>query len=431
MPKYDISNAADFARITGQSVFDIAALGGIDPRDWDIQEASFRGVKFHVFKLGISGVIDALSGNLVRTNWQGALGKVTDSGGRRKIKYQYPYKDGQTTDDLGRKAQTFEMECVIFGERYLDGLRELERVFNDPTPGLLVHPIRGSINCVIEEVGIVYEHASRKAAVLTLKFTEHNFNAKKFVVDSVKSTLTRSLNAFRLLDLAILTIANSLLVPQALRNELTNLIQSYKRATAVNLTTMNLTFNARGGSADIPALLPVDQGGTGTAGQTGLGLVSTDLFPIVRSPSDPFNAVPVGVFNDSTLVALAIPSITRNVIALRDQLQVILDTIYEAPTVPAGPGTAGAPGSPTTELFDTIQDLKSTVVFVQEVLEAGLKSSSARVTDYTVPILMSLREVAFANGIQPDRVQELDALNPQLLSINYIAKGEVVRVPIE
>jgi hypothetical protein len=43
---------------------------------------------------------------------------------------------------------------------------------------------------------------------------------------------------------------------------------------------------------------------------------------------------------------------------------------------------------------------------------------------------MSLREAAFLNGVAPNRVQELDLLNPFLLSTNFIAKGTSIKVPV-
>jgi prophage tail gpP-like protein len=42
---------------------------------------------------------------------------------------------------------------------------------------------------------------------------------------------------------------------------------------------------------------------------------------------------------------------------------------------------------------------------------------------------MSIREVAFAVGLTPDDSEQLSILNPDLLSVNYIAAGTVLKVP--
>ncbi len=82
------------------------------------------------------------------------------------------------------------------------------------------------------------------------------------------------------------------------------------------------------------------------------------------------------------------------------------------------------------ELFDTNLDLKQTAVQMQDVLEKGIASSQAQIIDYTTPQEMSIREVAFANGLSVQRVQDIDLLNPDLLSVNFIAKGTQVKVPV-
>src|SRR5690606_86516 len=103
MPGLDIGNAADFSRIAQGTLGNLVDLfGGRDPRDWDIQEASYNGVKFHVFELS------TIFNGVKKVNWNGGLSNVTDQSGRRKVIFKYPYVDGQTTDDLGREGETFD-----------------------------------------------------------------------------------------------------------------------------------------------------------------------------------------------------------------------------------------------------------------------------------------------------------------------------------
>lgn len=402
MPKFDISNAADFSRITQQGIGATSALfGGRDPAEWDIVEASYNNVVFHVFE--------------TKQMWEGALPRVTDQGGRRKVKYQYPYRDGQTTDDLGRKPGSFDMEIVIHGNRYMLGFQALLREFDKPTPGKLIHPVRGEIMCAVEDFIVTHESASRKTVQMRVTFIEHNFtigNIRQLRDSTVKGALAAALNIFKIIDDAIVKIEAATLLVRAVKNTLNQLLGTYKSTNAGTLTQMNATFNAKGGSADIPSLLPTNQGGT----RNGDGSVTTDNFVVVRSPSDPFNSVPVDTLSEDVLLATAVNNLTKQVVARRAELAQILNTIY---------ANGGA-----LELYDTIIELRTTAVLLQEVLERGAASSNARVIDYTVPRLMSLREAAFLNGIPANRVQELDLLNPFLLSTNFIDAGVVLKVPV-
>lgn len=402
MPKFDISNAADFSRITQQTLAESAALfGGRDPAEWDIVEASYNGVVFHVFES--------------KQLWQGALPRVTDVGGRRKVKYQYPYRDGQTTDDLGRKPGSFDMEIALFGQRYMIGFQSLLREFDKPTPGKLIHPIRGEIVCAIEDFVITHESASRKMVQLRVTFIEHNFNIgniRQLRDSTVKGALAAALNIFKAIDNAIAQIEAAQLLVRAVKNRINQFLNIYKTNNASTLSQMNATFNTKGGSSDIPSLLPTNQGGTRNPD----GTISSENFIVVRSPNDPFNGVPTEELSPDVVLATAIQDLTKQVVARRAELAVILEEIYS---------NGGA-----LELYDTIIELRTTAVLLQEVLERGAASSNARVVDYVVPRVMSLREAAFLNGLNPNRVQELDLLNPFLLSINYIEPGTTLKIPV-
>src|ERR1700690_3680051 len=79
-----------------------------------------------------------------------ALDTTTDTGGRRVAVYEYPYIDGQKTDDLGRKGETYVFNIKFFGVNYQQQLTFFIRnVVNDPGPGILTHPtlspIRGTM----------------------------------------------------------------------------------------------------------------------------------------------------------------------------------------------------------------------------------------------------------------------------------------------
>jgi len=402
MPKLDISKAADFNVIT-QGAFGatLGLFGGQDPRLWDLKEGSYNGVIFHVFSS--------------KTSWQGALSRAQGSGGRRKAVYKYPYRDGQTTDDLGRKGNTFDMDILIFGLHYMEGYRALLAEFDKPTPGKLVHPVRGEITCVVDEYTETHESGTRKAVALQVKFIEHNFtigNIRQLKDSTVKGALSAALKIFNIINAAAAKIEGAVLLARGVKNLLNSYLATYNKNNASTLTQMNSTFNSKGGSADIPGLLPTEFGGIRNSD----GTTSSDTFKTVSTPSDPFNAVPVDALSQDVLVATAVNNLTKQVIARRDELSQIINTIYD---------NGGA-----LELYDTVVELKQTAVLLQDVLEKGVASSQARVIDYQVPRVMSLREVAFANGVDVNRVQELDLLNPFLLSTNYITPGVVLKIPV-
>lgn len=402
MPRFDLSNAADFSRLTQQSLGDAASLFGLsDPREWDILEGSYNDVVFHVFES--------------KVDWEGALSSIVDSGGRRKVAYKFPYRDGQTTDDLGRSPGSFDLDIVLFGQNYMQGFRQLIAEFDKPTPGKLIHPVRGEITCVVDRFDITHSSDQRKALGLRVTFIEHNFtigDIRELEDSSVKAALAAALAVFKVVDTAINRVEAAQLLVRGAKNRINALLASYKTNTGRTLTIMNQTFNARGGSADIPALLPVNRGGTSSPD----GTVSDDNFVVVRSVSDPFNSVPVEDLTEETIVAIAVIEIEKRVIRLRENAAAIITDIQDS----------GA----SLELFDTVIDLRQSVTLVQDVLEKGVSSSNARILDYTVPRLMSIREIAYENGIGVERVQEIDLLNPQLLSVNFIEKDTVVKVPV-
>lgn len=402
MSKLDLSNARDFQRLTlgsAAGVLQTLSLVGRDPEKWDIREGAYNGVLFHVFQS--------------KSAYQAGLAQIQDTGGRRKVKYAFPYKDGHTTDDLGRKAEDFEIEVLFHGARYIQGFKALKAELDKPTPGDLVHPVRGTIRCVPEDYQIVHKHDSRQALVLKVKFIEHNFtigDIRDQKDTTVKGALSRALDVFSTIDRVLTNITGAALFVTSLKNQVSQGLSAYKLRFGSSLTAMNVTFNARGGSADIPGLLPVNEGGLRNSD----GTQSNPNFPTVTSPSDRISSIPVS----NVPTAIAADAITKDVISIRQDLAALIGLIEQ-----------GSNGVGALEFHDEILDLKRTGILLQEVLETGISSSRAQVINYKVPREMTIRELAFANGIEVNRVAEIDLLNPELESVNLIPKGSSVRVP--
>ncbi len=199
-----------------------------------------------------------------------------------------------------------------------------------------------------------------------------------------------------------------------MKNQITAALALYNTGYAQLLTNLNSAFNL-GSSADIPNLLPVNEGGTRS---TDGSLISTQ-FDTVSSPSDPFQSVPISELTPEVQTAVAVAQITKDVNTLRNSLS---DTIILMEATDNGLGAL--------KLYDSILDLKNSADLMQAVLESGVQSSQAQIINYLTPRVMSLREVAFANGLDVQRVGDLDILNPSLESTNYIAAQTTVMVPV-
>lgn len=403
MGRFDLNNAADFAKVTLSDAASILGLlTGKTPEEWDIQEGSYNGVLFHVFK--------------TKSDWEGALAQIVDTGGRRKAKFRFPYVDGQTTDDLGRLGESFELDILIHGSRYLNGLQTLMAELNKPTPGELVHPVRGKIKCGMEHVQFLHSNEKRKAVALRLTLIEHSFTLGSFGAKkdaSVKGALAQALDALQKIQNVITNVQGAIIFASDLKAQFTGLLNDFKAGYASMLGKINTTYN-RGGSADMPGLLPVNNGGTLKSD----GSVSQSSFPSAMSPSDPFANVPVSTVTGATATAIATSQLIKETNALRDSLTVIIDQL-----------AASANGVGSLEFYDDILNLKESAILLQSALEKGIASSQSNLVAYITPRIMSLREVAFENGVDVDRVYDLEVLNPQLLSTNHIEKGTEVTVP--
>jgi len=413
MSRFDISDQADFARVTSQGLTNVGQLFGLDsPQEWNLYESSYRAIDtpesdavvFHVFRS--------------KQDWGGAVSQVSDMIGRRKVKYQFPYKDGQTSDDLGAMAGSFTFNIVIHGPRYLQGLRALQLEFQKPTPGVLRHPIYGELTVIIEEAELVHQHDQRKAVAIKATFSEHSYTIGALVpaekAKDVKTALGQALEVFSIITSALNKIEAAVLFTRAAKQTISELLSAYDKAVGKTLTDLNTTFNAGGDSTDIPNLLPTDQGGIRNAD----GSLDQDTFTPLRSVSDPFNDVSLESLSAETATALAVPAMEKRVQERRDDLAAIITKI-EAQGEDA-----------LLEVYDQVIELRRTAILLQNVLEAGVASNNAYIRDYETPHVMSLRDVAWANGIGPDRVEELDLLNPEIESVNFIAKGDTIKVPI-
>lgn len=441
--RFDINKPLDFARMTSQNIQGLANLFAAFSRDqteWNIVETSFTPAKG-------SGVEDPrpilLHVFVSKSDYQAGMPSVQDSGGRRHQKIEFIYTDGQTTEDLGRMGETFDLEIVLHGYAYRNGLNKIMNAFQKPTPGTLLHPVRGEVQVKLDTYSIMHSHDRTIACILKLRLIEHNFSLLSFgqTITTVTTKLAKALALLNAILAMLSALASVVTAVRSLVRQIIAKVQEYKAFFQGFLVDSNATFN-RGSSSSLPGIVPVNAGGlaapvttrgstvppsvrgdtTVTAGVGGTatlagGFVSVgSKFRTIVPANDPLSAVPKDLLSDTARQALSVTGLTKRCTTLRLQAQEIIDDINDA-------GLA-------LELAEHVLTIKQTVVAAQEVLEQGIQSSSTRIIDYSTPRLMTIREVAFANGIDVNNALDIEIMNPWLESVNYIPKGTTLKVPI-
>jgi hypothetical protein len=411
----DLNNPNDFLTAT-QGAFGatnaLLSLFGGEREEWDIQEATY--ISNSSKEKGLDPVILHVFES--KTNYAAGLDQIQDQGGRRKIAYEYPYKDGQTTDDIGRGAETFSLSIVIHGTNYLSAFKRIYRELNRPDPGVLVHPVRGPIEVAFDDYTIIHKSESRHAMAVSLNFIEHNFSIGDLqnIVDdtTVKSSLSKAMQLFTDIQNAIGAVQGAVGFAQNVKNKLLGALDAYSNSFAELTGKMNKSYNPNGSSSDIPSLVPVNEGGL--LGDDGSR--EGDTFSVVQSPNDPFANVPLEDLDPDTIAAVTTLQLEKETNALRDNLSEILDIYKE------GDNTE-------LEFREDIVNLKASAVAMQEILEAGKASSRTKIVNYEVPKTMSIREAVYLNGVSLERLREVEILNPDIPSYNFIEQGTVLRIP--
>lgn len=420
----------------------LSEVTGINAEKWNIIESQYISdstKKANEFRARTGSVAIVPPRFLVFTKasetlYSAGMPTALDFGGRRKIKYEFPYRDGQTTDDLGRKGETFELNCLIFGSNYREGLRSLLRECQQPGPGVLTHPVRGDLAVAIEDFEITHTHDSRRAAILRLRFIEHSFTVSELAFtpaasqSSVKSALVAALSAVKLVNGVITEIRSNIIAARTIAQRIGSALGLYSTGYVANLQKLNKTFNSSG-SSDLPTLLPVNNGGVANTN----GTLAGNTFPVAGTQNDPFTGFPA-VPDQQLIQALATQQAIDSTNALRDQISAIIADIESVTPFDLGETNPDLTelNSPVGALVfrQSILDLKSSAALMQRVLDTGVASSQFRIIDYTTPRLMSVREAAFAAGLRVDLSYQVELLNPALLSVNYIPKGTVLKIPV-
>ena len=113
-----------------------------------LRPASFRGVEFSVVT-------------------------VESEFGRRQVTHQAALVDVPTSEDLGRAADSFQVEGFLVGEDYDQARDELIKAIRDtPGPGRLVHPYQGEKSVIASGFRIREESEAQRMCRFTVVFGE-------------------------------------------------------------------------------------------------------------------------------------------------------------------------------------------------------------------------------------------------------------------
>lgn len=103
---------------------------------------------------GVSAALSAVLGwrvALLPGSFRGVpfyLNTARGTGGRRLVTHEYPQRDTPDVEDLGQKANVYQLQVFVVGESYMLDRDALISACQDPnTAGILVHPTLGLINC--------------------------------------------------------------------------------------------------------------------------------------------------------------------------------------------------------------------------------------------------------------------------------------------
>jgi len=360
-----------------------------------------------------------------------AIDQISDSTGRRIAIYEYPYIDGQRTKDLGRKGEKFSFNIKFWGQDYQFKYQEFIRVVvNDKGPGTLLHPtysgIRGSIPARYLDSEIVHRYDEFNAVTLKVTFIEDNTGeiSRRNYLPSQDSTLRSALqtltNVQSFIGGTIFQVGALLLLPKSMINAMKLRLESITSSITRLLGQLASTFSSNATAQNI--LSQTASTGNGNVANLNSGTVSNGVSQNAQLP--PVYQVGFDPATQSLITSQIQNFINSNqvttqqaVFAANQVRKLISDAIVEVNT---NFGNSG---------YDVVLNYRTLAISIQEVVESCIALAQSNVKIYVVPSPMSLRVIAQKNGLNPDRQNDIESLNPYIGSINYIPRGTEIIVP--
>lgn len=362
---------------------------------------------------------------------QTSLEQISDTGGRRLAIYKYPYRDGQAIADLGREGETFNFNIKFTGQNYQSKLAEfIDVVVNSNVPGTIIHPTRsgtdGAIKVKYHDHEFIHRHDEFNAVTIRVKFLEDatdtiaQANIPLASTDSaLRSTLQTLANTQQDISSAIFTASGLLLLPGAIINGMQNRITSITGQVSRLLGQLAATFSS---DAQLKTLAAQSAGIAGGIPGLNSGTVATgngtqaQLPPVYQVGFDPTTQSSIDAQSNDFISANQITP-QQAVFAANQARASITDAIDE---VNENLGNDG---------YTIVLLYRGLAISIQEAAEASISATQSLVKIYTVPTPMSLRKIAVNNGLDPDRQNDIESLNPYISSVNYVPAGTKVTVP--
>jgi prophage DNA circulation protein len=359
-----------------------------------------------------------------------AIEQITDSGGRRLAIYEYPYRDGQRVADLGRKGETYTFSIKFFGLNYVSLFNAfLAQVVNSNLQGTLTHPVRGAVSARFRDYEFQHVYNEWNAITIKATFIEDNTeelqaisvpasspdsvlrNALQFVTDAQSAISTALTEAAGLIALpgAILTSLEQRL--SSITGQASRLLGQLVATFSTNAQLQSLATKASNVTGGVPQLYT----GTATTQNGGSGTTS-QLPPTLQVGFSPTTQTAV-VAQIANFVNANQITTSQAVFAANQLRALISAAIADINTYLGNNG------------YDSMVQYRSLANSMQEAVESAISTAQNQIILYVVPEDMSLRMIAKNNGLDPDRQNDIEALNPYLQSVNLVSEGTQILVP--
>jgi hypothetical protein len=342
----------------------------------------------------------------------------------------------------------------LYGRDYKKIFEKLFTKLQLPTPGKLLHPVRGEVRCGMVSYEILHAAEARNSAAIRLVMEEANQDEMTFAkpkkISSFQSMLASSAKYIGILNKLISKVQQAAMFYSGVVRMGEELVGSYKTTFNGSIQNVNKVFSATS-SADLMNIRPVNTSST---------------FSASLSPDDPFASLDLSTLSLQTASAIVASAMISQLDFLAQEANILTKTLASLNpnstaidprlAVLMGRNTDGTLQSETQTTIscegatsyntspaalnevpdgygalyfaEDIKALRDSVLEVRRAYDLGLQANGAKLVSYTTPRLMSIREVAFALKIDFSRLNDLDALNTELESLNHIPKGTKLTV---
>ncbi len=182
----------------------------------DLQDASFRGVKFDIIS-------------------------TRDSVQRDIAQHEYPYKNGANIEDLGEKPRSLQCQAVFFGDDYETRLQAFIGALDERGQGELIHPVFGSMpdmQCYVYQVN--HEAENPDYCTIDIQFLQSGLDVKFFASDWPLSQADAIFNQIQS------TMDNVSALLENAMSPLRTVKRYMARAKALGVTALNMVSVLRG-----------------------------------------------------------------------------------------------------------------------------------------------------------------------------------------